>query len=163
MVTTENMEKIFQQFIDNRSTAESKANSKSSRSHAIFRIETEGTAIAVVDLAGSERTNKAIGNSEQTSIINTSLLSLGNCIRALKERSSNPNHNIPYRESKLTKVLNEFFSPEDCDIVMIANLSKERSAYYESLKVLEYAATAKDIKRNQSKSPLSHIVKKNQN
>jgi len=37
-------------------------NSKSSRSHAIFRIKSGNLIIGVVDLAGSERTNRVFAS-----------------------------------------------------------------------------------------------------
>ena len=58
-------------------------NSKSSRSHAIFKIEAGEVTIGVVDLAGSERTNRVFASVDETSNINKSLLCLGRCIKAL--------------------------------------------------------------------------------
>jgi len=52
-INCENMEQKFKQFINNRTQNETKLNSKSSRSHAIFRIKAGNVAIGVVDLAGS--------------------------------------------------------------------------------------------------------------
>jgi hypothetical protein len=52
------MEQKIKQFIQNRTQNDTKLNSKSSRSHAIFRIKAGNVNIGVVDLAGSERTNK---------------------------------------------------------------------------------------------------------
>ena len=104
------MDSILSTYIRNRTENFSKANPHSSRSHAIFKIEYEGTVIGVVDLAGSERVDKAFGNTDETSNINKSLLSLGRCIQAMKEKFTNRNVVIPYRESKLTKVLYEFFA-----------------------------------------------------
>jgi hypothetical protein len=37
--------------------------------------------------------------------INSTLLALGNCIRGLR----NGDDNIPYRDSKLTRILKEYF------------------------------------------------------
>jgi hypothetical protein len=47
------MEQKFKQYISNRTQNETKMNSKSSRSHAIFRIKAGNVIIGVVDLAGS--------------------------------------------------------------------------------------------------------------
>lgn len=47
------MEQKFKQYINNRTQNETKMNSKSSRSHAIFRIKAGNVIIGVVDLAGS--------------------------------------------------------------------------------------------------------------
>ena len=60
-----------------------------------------------VDLAGSERIKKtgAIGNTMKEGInINMGLLALGNVISSLTEQSNKAKH-IPYRDSKLTRIL----------------------------------------------------------
>lgn len=49
-------------------------------------------------------------NLTETNNINKSLLVLGTCISALSEQSKNKNNisgHIPYRDSKLTKLLSE--------------------------------------------------------
>jgi kinesin family member 18/19 len=61
--------------------------------------------LSLVDLAGSERANGAKGTRQvEGGKINKSLLTLGNCIQILAE--GNRTH-IPYRESKLTRLLKE--------------------------------------------------------
>ena len=118
-----------------RSTASTMMNSCSSRSHAIFTISIEqhiiedlykpdGQPNAVapdggaleefmvakfhfVDLAGSERLKRtgASGTTMKEGIsINKGLLSLGNVIAALTEESNKKGH-VPYRDSKLTRIL----------------------------------------------------------
>lgn len=47
------METILKQYMANRSEGDTKFNPKSSRSHAIFKIECKNFKIGVVDLAGS--------------------------------------------------------------------------------------------------------------
>ena len=58
IISSDNMEEKLKKYIENRSQSDTKINSQSSRSHAIFRIDTNGVIIGVVDLAGSERVNK---------------------------------------------------------------------------------------------------------
>jgi len=53
---------MMKQYIINRYQTDTKSNKKSSRSHAIFKIETDEISIAIIDLAGSERINKAETN-----------------------------------------------------------------------------------------------------
>ena len=111
-------------------------NKTSSRSHAILQImveqkwiENEGEVdlnkqanstpllkkrrykkglLTIVDLAGSERISKSGSEGirlEEAKKINLSISSLGNCINAL---ASNVNmQHIPFRESKLTRILTE--------------------------------------------------------
>jgi hypothetical protein len=98
--TRESMQEMIRSYTTNRSQTDTKANKKSSRSHAIFKIVCPSISVAIVDLAGSERLNKAGSNLLETSSINTSLLVLGKCIHAFRDGKV-----IPFRESKLTKVL----------------------------------------------------------
>lgn len=55
VITNENVEEVLRQIKSNRSQKSTVHNSKSSRSHAIFRLEVGGRVLGVVDLAGSER------------------------------------------------------------------------------------------------------------
>lgn len=74
--------------------------------------------------------------------INRSLLALGNCINAL---CSDRNGHIPYRDSKLTRLL-KFSLQGNCHVVMIANLSPCLQHYDETHNTLKYANRAKNIK-----------------
>ena len=93
-----------------------KINEYSSRSHTLLTIEIiskpcEGEdkikkrgRLNLVDLAGSEKVAKsgAVGVTlEEARKINLSLSCLGNVIHAL----SNNSEHIPYRDSKLTRIL----------------------------------------------------------
>ncbi|MCL4127379.1 UNVERIFIED_CONTAM: hypothetical protein GTU68_051491 [Idotea baltica] len=90
-------------------------NSCSSRSHLLFIIslnthniftgEACCSKISLVDLAGSEKISKTGAEGkvlEEAKKINTSLTALGKVINAL---SDNKVMHIPYRESKLTRLL----------------------------------------------------------
>ncbi|KAK4159122.1 putative kinesin-like protein [Cladorrhinum sp. PSN259] len=98
----------------NRTVAATKANERSSRSHSVFVLKLigensathercEGT-LNLVDLAGSERLKHSQVEGErmrETQNINKSLACLGDVIEALGKGSSH----IPYRNSKLTHLL----------------------------------------------------------
>lgn len=110
----------------NRTQEATNANETSSRSHAILQVlveykekvtgidaEIKIGKLSLIDLAGSERAketlNKGIRLIEGANI-NRSLLTLGNCINALceaNEKGTKPY--IPYRDSKLTRLLKVFF------------------------------------------------------
>lgn len=98
----------------NRSVAATKANERSSRSHSIFILKLVGENLAtgercegtlnLVDLAGSERLKHSQAEGErmkETQNINKSLSCLGDVIEALGRGSGH----IPYRNSKLTHLL----------------------------------------------------------
>jgi predicted acetyltransferase len=54
-ITEHNLEQVLKEVKNNRRQRNISYNYKSSRSHAIFRIESQGQIIGVVDLAGCER------------------------------------------------------------------------------------------------------------
>jgi kinesin family protein 22 len=99
-------EKLWQNFSNNRKIGETDLNLKSSRSHTIIRIETNKIVINLVDLAGSED-NKRTGNTgermEESKNINTSLFVLNKVVNSIIKNDLR----IPYRDSKLTRVLKE--------------------------------------------------------
>jgi len=76
--------------------------------------------------------------------INKGLLALGNVIAALTEESKNVRH-IPYRDSKLTRILQDSLGGNS-RTTMIACVSPAESNYEESLNALKYASRARNIK-----------------
>jgi len=146
--------------LKNRITGCSHANTKSSRSHSIFQLvliqddEDDPTKkitskLRIVDLAGSEKfkipkdlehDEKELHIAELTSI-NGSLSTLGHCITALAERKRT---HIPFRNSKLTRVLSDSLSGES-KITFIVCLSPSAESSNESLSTLQFASRAKKI------------------
>ena len=99
-----------------------------------------------VDLAGSERIKKtgATGSTLREGInINKGLLCLGNVIAALTE--TNTRGHIPYRDSKLTRILQDSLGG-NARTYMIACVSPAESNYEETLNTLKYASRARNIK-----------------
>jgi predicted nucleic acid-binding Zn-ribbon protein len=100
----------------------------------------------LVDLAGSERANKA-GTSGQAlkegSFINKSLLTLGTVIAQLSDESKSQAH-IPYRNSKLTRLLSSALGG-NAKTCMIACISPAQSNAHESLSTLRFASRAKSV------------------
>ena len=98
--------------------------------------------INIVDLAGSERLNKTKNKGihlQEANSVNQSLSCLGRCIEALKK-----NIHVPYRESKLTKFLSQYFLQKN-SISMIAHMNPRHSDFNETLRVLSYANLASEI------------------
>uniref|UniRef100_A0A8D1A1L9 Kinesin family member 20B n=1 Tax=Sus scrofa TaxID=9823 RepID=A0A8D1A1L9_PIG len=146
--------------IKHQSVAFTKLNNASSRSHSIFTIRIlqiedsemprvmRVSELSLCDLAGSERSMKTQNEGErlrETGNINTSLLTLGKCINALKnsEKSKFQQH-VPFRESKLTHYFQSFFNGKG-KICMIVNISQCFFAYDETLNVLKFSAIAQKV------------------
>lgn len=153
----------------NRTTASTKMNDTSSRSHAVFTImlkqihhdlSTDATTerlarIRLVDLAGSERakaTEATGARLREGSNINKSLTTLGRVIAALADPRHGRIHNgsklrskdvVPYRDSILTWLLKDSLGGNS-KTAMIACIAP--SDYDETLSTLRYADQAKHIR-----------------
>lgn len=100
-----------------------------------------------VDLAGSERAKKtgATGSVLKEGInINKSLLALGNVIAALTGDDNKVAKHVPYRDSKLTRILQDSLGGNS-RTSMIACCSPAESRYEETLNTLKYASRARNI------------------
>ncbi|KAI4892352.1 hypothetical protein NFI96_018664 [Prochilodus magdalenae] len=145
----------------NQSFSSTKLNSVSSRSHSIFsirilRIEDMGvprvqtvSELSLCDLAGSERCAKTQNRGDrlkEAGNINTSLLTLGKCINALRlnQTQSKFQQHIPFRESKLTHYLQGFFCGRG-KACMIVNVNQCASMFDETLNVLKFSAVAQKV------------------
>ena len=104
--------------------------------------------INFIDLAGSERLEKSglKGEITKESVnIDSGLITLSKVIMVLSE--NNPNIYVPYRDSKLTRILKDALI--GCSItLMIACVSPSDLSYEESINTLNYASFAKSIKVN---------------
>ena len=138
-----------------RAVAATNMNQESSRSHSIFvitvtqkNLET-GTAksgqLFLVDLAGSEKVGKtgASGQTlEEAKKINKSLSALGMVINALTDGRSS---HIPYRDSKLTRILQESLGGNS-RTTLIINCSPSSYNDAETISTLRFGVRAKSIK-----------------
>ena len=82
---------------------------------------------------------------EETKKINLSLSCLGNVVHAL----TNGSEYIPYRNSKLTRILKDSLST-DTYTSIITTCSLDKSDYCETLSTIKFAVRAKKI-RNKKK------------
>lgn len=102
-----------------------------------------------VDLAGSERLKRtsAVGERVKEGIsINAGLHALGNVISALGDPSkARNNQHIPYRDSKLTRLLQDSLGGNS-QTLMIACVSPAEYNLSETVNTLKYANRAKNIK-----------------
>jgi kinesin family protein 5 len=138
-----------------RAVAATNMNQESSRSHSIFvititqkNVET-GSAksgqLFLVDLAGSEKVGKtgASGQTlEEAKKINKSLSALGMVINSLTDGKSS---HIPYRDSKLTRILQESLGGNS-RTTLIINCSPSSYNDIETLGTLRFGMRAKSIK-----------------
>ncbi|XP_061168862.1 uncharacterized protein LOC133178120 [Saccostrea echinata] len=170
---------------ESRTTASTYMHDRSSRSHAIVTITfTQAkleddlpheivSKIHLVDLAGSERADPNFsehykGRLKEGANINRSLVTLGNVIKALAERSllswsadnlgstqsflsaadSSPKRvrlpYIPYRDSVLTWLLKDSLGGNS-KTIMIATITPASMYYSETISTLRYAQRAKSI------------------
>ena len=143
-----------------RKTEETGANSTSSRSHAVLEIwvtrseknhydKAYTTAkLTLVDLAGAERASETNNRGQQLrdgANINKSLLSLANCINALGKRKKKGFVFVPFRDSKLTRILKDGLCGNS-KTVMVATVSGSSEQYEHTVNTLKYADRAKEIK-----------------
>ncbi|CAL8472203.1 g11745 [Coccomyxa elongata] len=99
----------------------------------------------LVDLAGSERQSRTQASGErlkEATKINMALSALGNVISALVD---NRTGHIPYRDSKLTRLLQDSLGG-NTKTVMIANIGPAEADFEETLSTLRYANRAKNIR-----------------
>ena len=170
-VVVENLRQTMEQLENGsvkRVTAATAMNNTSSRSHAIFTLYIEGTRKSnvvepveagqdklnnivtkfhLVDLAGSERAKKTLATGvryKEGVAINLGLLALGNVISALGDDSGPKNH-IPYRDSKLTRLLQDSLGGNS-HTLMIACVSPADTNVEETVSTLRYADRARKIK-----------------
>jgi kinesin family protein C1 len=149
------LESVMETAARARSVASTKMNAQSSRSHSVFMLhlrgqnEDDGTvvegALNLCDLAGSERLDRSGAGTNQvrlreTQAINKSLSCLGDVFTSLSNGSSH----IPYRNSKLTYLLQDCLSG-DGKALMFVNLSPTIESSNESLCSLRFAKRVNQV------------------
>lgn len=130
--------------LDTENATDNKVISESSQMN---EFETLTAKFHFVDLAGSERLKRtgATGERAKEGIsINCGLLALGNVISALGDRSKRATH-VPYRDSKLTRLLQDSLGGNS-QTIMIACVSPSDRDFMETLNTLKYANRARNIK-----------------
>ena len=169
-----------------RRTEGTEFNSQSSRSHAVVQISIEtapkksrattvtpsSSTLYLCDLAGSERAASQTERRKEGAYINKSLLTLGTVIARLSVASTNnsPTNvnnagHIPYRDSKLTRLLQPALSGKSLVSVLCTVDLSNMNNNMETVSTLRFAARAKNItvtaKRNEEAiDPNSALIEK---
>jgi hypothetical protein len=155
--------KLIKKGSHERHTAATKANERSSRSHAILTLtlvqmvldendcpQKMVSKVNLVDLAGSERTGLTGAEGQrftEATKINLSLTTLGRVIDCLADQSTgkaNGFTHCPYRESLLTWLLMDSIGGNS-KTTMIATISPSMLNQEEIVQTLRYASRARQI------------------
>ena len=158
--------------LENRAIASTLMNATSSRSHTILSIYVEtqkqkgdsqqfdGNSgkhsrrkLMLVDLAGSERVRRSSSQGArlaEAKSINSSLSALGNVIAALADLNGviavgQPHPHIPYRGSKLTKLLQDSLGGS-ASTALIATVGPAAKNHGETLSTLQFAHRCMSVK-----------------
>ncbi|XP_028766813.1 kinesin-like protein KIN-7O isoform X2 [Neltuma alba] len=145
-----------------RHIGETNMNLYSSRSHTIFRMIIESrdrseceengnccdavrvSVLNLVDLAGSERAAKTGAEGvrlKEGSHINKSLMTLGTVIKKLSEGAESQGGHVPYRDSKLTRILQPALGG-NANTAMICNITLAQIHSDETKSSLQFASRA---------------------
>ncbi|KAG6541579.1 hypothetical protein Mapa_017033 [Marchantia paleacea] len=149
-----------------RHFGETNMNLYSSRSHTIFRMVIESrdmtqdgfevdsnsdavrvSALNLVDLAGSERIAKTGAGGvrlKEGTHINKSLMTLGTVINKLSEGPGKQGGHIPYRDSKLTRILQPALGG-NAKTAMICTVTPDEIHIDETRGTLQFASRAKKV------------------
>lgn len=146
---------VIEEGKSNRHIAVTNMNEHSSRSHSVFLINVKqenlenqkklSGKLYLVDLAGSEKVSKTGAEGtvlDEAKNINKSLSALGNVISALAD--GNKSH-IPYRDSKLTRILQESLGGNARTTIVIC-CSPASFNESETKSTLDFGRRAKTVK-----------------
>ncbi|KAF9434738.1 hypothetical protein BGZ76_007519 [Entomortierella beljakovae] len=161
--------RIIQRGDYQRHTSSTDYNARSSRSHSIFQIVIESrertpassssstgrkmsfglkspravrvSQLNLIDLAGSEKASSDVERRKEGAYINKSLLTLGTVISKLTDDKGT---HIPYRDSKLTRILQSSLSG-NARVSVICTISPSFMNVEESHNTLKFAARVKKI------------------
>mmetsp|Transcript_37871 Transcript_37871/g.69074 ORF Transcript_37871/g.69074 Transcript_37871/m.69074 type:complete len:864 (+) Transcript_37871:77-2668(+) len=157
-----------------RHVASTALNERSSRSHCILSLslvqrsgESDGNKAAesaphcvgvlhIVDLAGSERTKVSQAEGQQmkeANCINRSLSALADVLYSLGE--GNTTH-VPYRNSKLTTLMQDALGGVGCKTLLFAQVSPEPPDVHETYSTLTFAARVANIQKGRLRPQLSN-------
>ncbi|XP_062229006.1 kinesin-like protein KIN-14M isoform X3 [Phragmites australis] len=144
----------------NRAVGSTALNERSSRSHSVVTIHIRGVdlktgatlrgALHLVDLAGSERVDRSAATGDrlkEAQHINKSLSALGDVIFSLSQK----NAHVPYRNSKLTQVLQSSLG-DHAKTLMFVQMNPDVSSYLETISTLKFAERVSGVELGAAKA-----------
>ncbi|KNC55589.1 kinesin family member 17 [Thecamonas trahens ATCC 50062] len=153
---------LMQQGLRRRAVASTALNQLSSRSHTIFQVFVETVVHETGKILRGKLNLWDVGQhtyvADATELkelrnINQSLSALGNCVNALSQRGRT---HIPYRDSKLTRLLQDSLGG-NTRTAFIATVSPSVDSVEESVQTLKFMERSKKIKltvcANESENP----------
>ncbi|XP_057958790.1 kinesin-like protein KIN-10A [Malania oleifera] len=124
-------------------------NERSSRSHCMIILDVPmvGGRLMLVDMAGSENIEQA-GQAGFEAKMQTGKINQGNiALKRVVESIANGDSHVPFRDSKLTMLLQDSFEDDKSKILMILCASPDPKEMHKTISTLEYGAKAKCIVR----------------
>lgn len=164
-----NVHNLLKKANKKRTTASTRVHEQSSRSSSVFSLKLQGknevtgeelkSVLNLVDLAGSERLDSTGTLNDpirlkETQSINKSLSSLSDVISALGSSNSGSVSHIPYRNSKLTYLLQNSLN-SNSKALMFLNLSPMQDHLQESLCSLRFALKVHSTHIGQAKRTMT--------
>ena len=160
--------KYLKMGLQKKKTSSTNLNDSSSRSHTIFSVQLfqkipsdndslyRISKMNLVDLAGSENISRSGSIVKEAGGINQSLLTLGRVINSLNEKKL---LHIPYRESKLTHILQDSLGG-NTKTTLIATISPAQVNFLETCSTLDYASKAKNVRNTPRVGHDSEVILK---
>ena len=119
--------------------------------------DAKSSKLYLLDLAGSEK-SKLAGiegiRLEESKLINKSLSALGNVIKALTDGQ---NAHVPYRDSKLTKILRESLGGNS-KTMMILTCSPSSCNIHETISTIRFGPASQDNLKQANREQRIHAL-----
>ncbi|EGD83646.1 hypothetical protein PTSG_04253 [Salpingoeca rosetta] len=153
--SVKDFEATYNSGLEQRATHSTALNAHSSRSHAVLTIKVQSRAckngewnarvgkLHLIDLAGSED-NRKTGNvgdrMKESTAINKSLFALNQVVDAINRKQAR----IPYRESKLTRFLQEALGGNSVAKILTC-LGPTKNMYFNTYHALNFASKSRQV------------------
>ncbi|MFS8021066.1 putative protein S-acyltransferase [Helianthus anomalus] len=113
----------------------------------ILDVPTVGGRLMLVDMAGSENIEQAGQIGFEAKMQTTKINQGSTALKSVVESITNGDSHVPFRDSKLTMLLQDSFEDDKSKILMILCASPDPKEMHKTISTLEYGAKAKCIVR----------------